>query len=86
MQINNIVSLQSLSTEVHFYNKAEPLVRPQEAQVEMEYTYKTLGLMGKVVMTTQNAAFIRDNSLYRVAGKHSVVATITPGTQSEDLL
>lgn len=86
MQINNIVSLQSLSTEVNFYNKAEPLVRPREALVRKEYTCNTLGLRGKVVMTTENAAFIRDTSLYKAAGKHSVVVTITTGTQSEDLL
>lgn len=85
MQINNIVSLQSLSTEVNFYNKAEPLGRPKEALVRREYAYKALGLKGKVVMATENAAFIRDTPLYTAAGKHSVVVTITPSKQSENL-
>lgn len=79
MQINNIVSPQSRSSEVHFYEQAQPLIKSKVALVEKKYTAKILGLKGSVIMATKNAAFIRDIFLYRLAGKHYLVISITPG-------
>lgn len=85
MQINNIVSLQSHSTEAHFYKPAQPRGKSRDDLVEKKYIYKVLGLRGEVIMSSENASFIRDTPLYRVAGKHYADVSITPGKQCKDL-
>lgn len=80
-QINHIVSLQSHSREVTGYARTWKYTNPKVARVEKKYAAKILGLSGSVIMATQNAASIKDIILYRFAGTHYVVVSITPGKQ-----
>lgn len=85
IQINNIVSPQSRSSEVHVTEQARPLVKSKVALIEKKYTAKILGLKGSVIMATKNAAFIRDIPLYRLVGNHYLVISIKPGKQCKNL-
>ncbi|XP_070817970.1 vitellogenin-1-like isoform X2 [Chaetodon trifascialis] len=60
---------------------AEPaIVKPKAAQFEKKYCAKAaaIGLKGCFKIATENAAFIRDIALYKLAGRHSVVLSWKP--------
>lgn len=80
-QINDIAYFQSHSSEVYFQDHPQPFTKSKVAQVEKNYRAEILGLKGSVTMATRNAAFIMDVPLYRLAGTHYAVVSITPGKQ-----
>lgn len=56
------------------------IVKPKAAQFEKKYCAKAaaIGLKGCFKIATENAAFIRDIALYKLAGRHSVVLSWKP--------
>ncbi|XP_076582010.1 vitellogenin-like isoform X2 [Chaetodon auriga] len=56
------------------------IVKPKAAQFEKKYCAKAtaIGLKGCFKIATENAAFIRDIALYKLAGRHSVVLSLKP--------
>nr|BAE43870.1 vitellogenin [Pagrus major] len=59
---------------------AEHIVKTKAAQYEKKYCAKVaaVGLKGCFKVATDNAAFIRDIPLYKLAGKHSVILSFKP--------
>lgn len=57
-----------------------PMIKPKAAQFEKKYCAKAtaIGLKGCVKVATENAAFIRDIALYKLAGRHSVALSFKP--------
>ncbi|XP_070687992.1 vitellogenin-like isoform X2 [Pempheris klunzingeri] len=57
-----------------------PIKKPKVAQNNKKFCAKAvaIGLKGCLKVTTDNAAFIRDIALYKLAGKHSVALSIKP--------
>lgn len=80
-QMNDIASLQSHSSEVYYQDHPQPFIKSKVAKVEKNYRTEILGLKGSVTVATQNAASIMDIPLYRLAGTHYAVVSITPGKQ-----
>ena len=58
----------------------KPIVKPKAAQFEKKYCAKTyaIGLKSCLKIATENAAFIRDIALYKLAGKHTVALSLKP--------
>lgn len=78
---NKIVSPQTRSSEANFSEQTWSLGKSKVEWVEKKYTAKILGLKSSVVMATKNADNLRDVPLYRLAGKHYIVVSVTPGKQ-----
>ena len=59
---------------------AKTSVKPKAAQFAKKYCAKSaaVGLKGCVKVATENAAFISDLLLYKMAGKHSMAVSVTP--------
>uniref|UniRef100_UPI0037E8BB2B vitellogenin-1-like n=1 Tax=Semicossyphus pulcher TaxID=241346 RepID=UPI0037E8BB2B len=57
---------------------ARKILKPKLAQFEKKYCAKAVGLKGCIKVATDNAAFIRNIALYKLAGKHSVALSIKP--------
>lgn len=58
----------------------KPIIKPKAAQFEKKYCAKTvaMGLKGCLKVATDNAAFIRDIALYKLAGRHSIALSFKP--------
>nr|AVA30492.1 vitellogenin Aa [Scatophagus argus] len=59
---------------------AKPTINRKAAQFEKKYCAKAVavGLKGCLKVATENAAFIRDIALYKLAGRHTVALSFTP--------
>nr|AWI62945.1 VtgAa [Scophthalmus maximus] len=59
---------------------ANPSKKTKAAQYQKKYCSKTvaIGLKGCLRVATDNAAFIRDVALYKLAGKHSIALSLKP--------
>ncbi|XP_067452954.1 vitellogenin-1-like [Thunnus thynnus] len=58
----------------------KPILKPRAAQFEKKYCAKTyaIGLKSCLKIATENAAFMRDIALYKLAGKHTVALSLKP--------
>lgn len=58
----------------------KPVIKPKVAYFEKKYCAKAyaIGQKGCVKIATENAAFIRDVVLYKLAGRHSVAFSWKP--------
>ncbi|XP_060933408.1 vitellogenin-1-like [Limanda limanda] len=72
----------SRSSEIIFEDvaAAKSSVKPKPTQFAKKYCTKAvnIGLKGCVRVATENAAFISDVLLYKMAGKHSLALSVTP--------
>nr|BAD93695.1 vitellogenin [Verasper moseri] len=72
----------SRSSEIIFEDvaAAKSSVTPKATQFAKKYCSKAvaIGLKGCVKVATENAAFISDVVLYKMAGKHSIALSVTP--------
>ncbi|KAF3690857.1 Vitellogenin-1 Vitellogenin I [Channa argus] len=64
-----------LSSEIIFQDPATAIIKPKAAHFHKKYTVKAaaIGLKSCFKVTTENAAFLRNIALYKLAGRHSVV-------------
>ncbi|KAM9848968.1 vitellogenin-1-like [Aulostomus maculatus] len=60
--------------------QAKPIIIRKAAQFEKKYCAKAaaLGLKSCLKVATENAAFIRDIALYKLAGRHSIAISVKP--------
>lgn len=49
------------------------------ALLDKKYCAQVIGLKGCVKVAVENAAFIRDIALYKLAGKHLIAVSVKPG-------
>ncbi|XP_040895473.1 vitellogenin-like [Toxotes jaculatrix] len=71
---------RSSETIVQDVAAAKPAIRIKAAHFEKKYCAKTvdIGLKGCLKIATENAAFLRDIALYKLAGRHSVALSLKP--------
>ncbi|KAK2835459.1 hypothetical protein Q5P01_015943 [Channa striata] len=64
-----------ISSEIISQDPAAAIIKPKAAHFQKKYTVKAAGIGLKTYfrVATENAAFLRNTALYRLAGKHSVV-------------
>uniref|UniRef100_A0A3Q1JK95 Vitellogenin domain-containing protein n=1 Tax=Anabas testudineus TaxID=64144 RepID=A0A3Q1JK95_ANATE len=62
------------SSEIISPDEAATIIKPKAAQFKKKYSVKAaaIGLKGCVKIATENAAFLRNVALYKLAGRHSV--------------
>ncbi|XP_022593896.1 vitellogenin-like [Seriola dumerili] len=58
----------------------KPTIKFRAAQFEKKYCAKTvaIGMKGCIKVATENAAFLKDIALYKLAGKHSIALSFKP--------
>ncbi|XP_023280903.1 vitellogenin-like, partial [Seriola lalandi dorsalis] len=58
----------------------KPTIKFRAAQFEKKYCVKTvaIGMKGCIKVATENAAFLKDIALYKLAGKHSIALSFKP--------
>lgn len=57
---------------------AKPIIKPKSKEFVKKYCAKAvaIGLRGCLRVSTENAAYIRDVALYKLAGRHSVALSL----------
>ncbi|XP_070764345.1 vitellogenin-1-like [Enoplosus armatus] len=78
--VSSAATSSSISSEIIHEAAARPIIKPKAAQFNKKYCAKAvaIGLKGCFKIATENAAFIRDIALYKLAGKHSVALSLRP--------
>ncbi|XP_041646657.1 vitellogenin-1-like [Cheilinus undulatus] len=54
------------------------IVKPKAARFDKKYCAKVIGLKSCIKVATDNAAYLRNIDLYKLAGKHSIVLSLKP--------
>ncbi|XP_035508778.1 vitellogenin-like [Morone saxatilis] len=78
---SSVADSWSQSSEIiHEDVAVKPIIKSKAAQFEKKYCAKAVavGLKGCFKITSENAAFISDIALYKLAGRHSVALSLKP--------
>lgn len=78
---DNVTAPQSWSSEVVADDliAAKPIIKPKAAHFRKKYCAAAIGLKGCIKIATDNAAYISDAALFKMAGKHSFVISWKQG-------